>query len=152
MRLIECYIENFGKISKKKISFKDGVNCIKDDNGSGKSTLAAYIKVMLYGMSDTKKSSLEENDRRHYMPWGGGVCGGSLTFSARQKTYRIERTFAPKAADDTFAIYDTSTGKLCNDFPGLTFDYGKTTIHIHGELNDYWYERYQAVMFGNQNN
>ena len=117
MKLIECYIENFGRISKKKISFKDGVNCIKDDNGSGKSTLAAYIKVMLYGMSDTKKSSLEENDRRHYMPWGGGVCGGSLTFSARQKTYRIERTFAPKAADDSFAIYDTATGKLCNDFP-----------------------------------
>ena len=54
MRLIECYIENFGKISRQKFVFKDGLNCIKEDNGSGKTTLAAFIKVMLYGMSDKK--------------------------------------------------------------------------------------------------
>ena len=117
MKLIECYVENFGKISNKKFSFKDGTNCIKDDNGSGKSTLAAFIKVMLYGMSDTKRMSLEENDRKHYMPWQGGRCGGSITFSAGGKTYRAERSFAPKAADDTYTLYDTATGRVSNDFP-----------------------------------
>lgn len=117
MKLLECYIENFGKISKKKFSFKDGLNCITEDNGSGKTTLAAFIKVMLYGMSDTKKLNLEENDRRHYLPWQGGVCGGSLTFLAGGKTYRVERTFAPKAADDSYALYDTATGRACTDFP-----------------------------------
>ncbi len=116
MRLIECYVENFGKISKQKFSFKDGLNCIKDDNGSGKSTLAAFIKVMLYGMSDTKKQSLEENDRKHYMPWQGGAFGGSLTFSALGKTYRVERSFAPKAADDSCTVYDTATGRVCSEF------------------------------------
>lgn len=116
MKIIGCYIENFGKISAREYSFKDGFNCIKEDNGSGKTTLAAFIKVMLYGMSDTKKASLEENDRRHYLPWGGGACGGSLTFSAGGKTYRIQRSFAPKAADDSFALYDTATGRLCDDF------------------------------------
>ena len=116
MKLIECYVENFGKISKQKFSFKDGLNCITADNGSGKTTLAAFIKVMLYGMSDTKKTSLEENDRKHYLPWGGGVCGGSLTFSAGGKTYRVERTFAPKAADDSYALYDTATGRISTDF------------------------------------
>ena len=116
MKLIECYVENFGKISKQKFSFKDGLNCITADNGSGKTTLAAFIKVMLYGMSDTKKTSLEENDRKHYLPWGGGVCGGSLTFSASGKTYRVERTFAPKAADDSYALYDTATGRISTDF------------------------------------
>lgn len=117
MKIIECYIENFGKISKQKFSFKDGTNCIKGDNGSGKSTLAAFIKVMLYGMGDTRKTSLEENDRKHYMPWQGGVCGGSLTFSAGGKTYRVERSFAPKAADDSYTLYDTATGRVCSDFP-----------------------------------
>lgn len=117
MRLIECYIENFGKLSKKKISFAEGLNCIIEDNGSGKTTLAAFIKVMLYGMSDTKRASLEENDRKHYLPWQGGACGGSLTFSAGGKTYRVERSFGAKAADDTYVLYDTATGRACTDFP-----------------------------------
>lgn len=117
MKLIECYIENFGKISKQKFSFRDGLNCIKEDNGWGKTTLAAFIKVMLYGMSDTKKTNLEENDRKHYLPWGGGACGGSLTFTAGGKTYRVERTFAPKAADDSYTLYDTATGRISTDFP-----------------------------------
>ncbi|MBQ8303091.1 MAG: AAA family ATPase [Clostridia bacterium] len=116
MRIIECYIENFGKISKQKYEFKSGFNCIKEDNGSGKTTLAAFIKVMLYGMSDTKKSSLEENDRKHYLPWGGGGCGGSLTFECYGRIYRAERSFAPKAADDTLRIFDTATGREINDF------------------------------------
>lgn len=116
MKLIECYIEGFGKISRQKYSFTDGFNCIKGDNGSGKSTLAAFIKVMLYGMSDTKKMSLEENERKHYLPWGGGNAGGTLTFSVGSKTYRIERSFATKAADDSCCLYDTATGKICSDF------------------------------------
>lgn len=123
MRLIECYIDNFGKISKEKFSFTGGLNCIKEDNGSGKTTLAVFIKVMLYGMSDTKKTSLEENDRKHYLPWSGGVCGGSLSFALNGKIYRIERTFAPKAADDTMEVYDSSLGRVTDelgDVPGET--------------------------------
>lgn len=117
MRILECYIENFGKISKKKYEFKSGINCIEGDNGSGKTTLAAFIKAMLYGMSDTKKMSLDENDRKHYLPWQGGFCGGSLTFAVGSKVYRVERSFAPKAADDTYTLYDTATGRVSDDFP-----------------------------------
>lgn len=117
MKLIECYIEGFGKISKEKISFRDGLNCFREDNGSGKTTLASFIKVMFYGMSDTKKANLDENERKHYLPWNGGPCGGSLTFYAGGKVYRIERSFAPKAADDKFTLYDTTTGRECTDYP-----------------------------------
>lgn len=117
MKLIECYIENFGILSGQRFSFKDGLNCMNEDNGSGKTTLATFIKVMLYGMSDTKKTSLEENDRKHYLPWQGGNCGGSLTFSAGGKKYRVERTFGAKASDDTYTLYDTSTGRVSGDFP-----------------------------------
>jgi len=40
---------------------------------------------------------------------------------------------------------------LCSDFPGLHFDYNKTGIRIYGELNDFWYEKYQQTMFGKEN-
>ena len=118
MRIIECYIENFGKISKQKFEFDSGFNCISGENGMGKTTLAAFIKAMLYGFNDTKKASLEENDRKHYLPWHGGICGGSLTFSVEDKIYRVERSFGSKAADDTFTLYDTATGRRCEVFDG----------------------------------
>lgn len=46
-------------------------------------------------------------------------------------------------------MYNTAK-QLCTDFPGLSFDYDKNTIHIHGELNDFWYEKYQKAMFAKQ--
>ncbi len=116
MRLIECYVESFGKIKDKRIDFSEGLNCILADNGAGKTTLATFIKVMLYGMSDTKKTSLEENDRRHYLPWDGSAARGTLTFRTGEREYRIERGFAAKPADDTFTLYDLSTGKVTKDF------------------------------------
>lgn len=116
MKLTECYIENFGKISKKHYDFTDGFNLILAENGYGKTTLSFFIKCMLYGMDDTKKQSLDENERKKYLPWSGAECGGSLSFSVKDKHYRAERRFAPKAADDTFILYDTDLGKECNDF------------------------------------
>ena len=116
MRIIECYVESFGKLSKRKFEFSNGLNCINEENGSGKTTLATFIKVMLYGMSDTKKTSLEENDRKHYLPWQGGNASGTMTFAVGSKTYRVERSFAPKAADDSFALYDLALGKLSSDY------------------------------------
>ena len=116
MFIDSCYIEGFGKITNKKFDFSKGLNKIIGENGSGKTTLSVFIKVMLYGMSDTKKTGLDENDRKHYLPWGGGVCGGSLDFTVGRMRYRVERSFAPKAADDRFALYDLSTGKISGDY------------------------------------
>ena len=64
--------------------------------------------------------------------------------------HNVEYTFQLTGSQLFDMVMYNTAKQLCNDFPGLTFDYGKTTIHIYGELNDYWYERYQAVMFGNQ--
>ena len=116
MKLIDCYIENFGKLSDFKLTFSDGLNTVKKDNGYGKTTLTVFIKAMLYGLDYTKRMKLEENDRKHYMPWQGGRCGGSLTFECGGKKYRIERTFMPKAGDDTFTLYETKSGKVSSDF------------------------------------
>lgn len=116
MRLIECYVENFGKISDKKFIFDRGFNPIKEDNGGGKTTLAAFIKVMLFGMGESKKTSVAENDRRHYLPWNGGRCGGSLTLEKGGRIYRIEREFGRKPSQDSFALYDVERGRSCTDF------------------------------------
>ena len=111
MRLIECYIENFGRLKDFKYTFKDGLNIFNEDNGFGKTTLSVFIKAMLYGLEDTKKARLEENDRKHYLPWQGGRFGGSLTFESVKGRFRIERSFFPKASDDEYTLYDLETGK-----------------------------------------
>lgn len=116
MKFIECYIESFGKLRSFKYSFRDGLNSIIAENGYGKTTLSVFIKCMLYGMEDTKKQGLEENDRKHYIPWQGGRCGGYLSLEIAGKRYRIERSFSTKASEDTFALYDLETGKESNDF------------------------------------
>ena len=116
MRLIECYVDGFGKISGQKYSFNDGLNVFKEDNGYGKTTLSVFIKSMLYGLDETKKTKLEENDRKHYLPWSGERFGGYLIFSANGKRYRIERSFSSKASDDSFALYDLKTGKESDDY------------------------------------
>lgn len=116
MRLNELYIENFGKLSDYKYTFSNGINVINEENGYGKTTLGAFIKSMFYGLEDTRRTKIDENDRKKYLPWQGGICGGTLTYTVGDKKYRIERTFAPKAADDTFALFDCASGKEI-DFP-----------------------------------
>ena len=39
---------------------------------------------------------------------------------------------------------------LCAEYPGLQFEYSQTEIHIFGELNDYWFQKYQEAMFYNE--
>ncbi len=116
MKILSCYIESFGKLKKQKFVFKDGLNKIIAPNGAGKTTLSVFIKVMLYGMKDTRKASLEENERRHYLSWDTGMASGTLEFSAKGKSYRIERSFYSKASDDLFALYELDTGKLSHDY------------------------------------
>ena len=110
MRLISCYIENFGGLQKFSYEFRDGLNVIFEANGWGKSTLAAFLKAMFYGLERTTKRSLDENERKKYEPWNGGIYGGNLVFEADGCGYRIERFFGIKDKEDSFALYDVNTG------------------------------------------
>lgn len=116
MRLIRCYIENFGLLHSVEHRFTDGLNCIFTDNGTGKTTLSVFIRSMLYGLSDTRKVSLEENDRKKYLPWQGGAFGGSLTIEVGGKEYVIERSFGAKPADDRFTLRNAATGAVSYDY------------------------------------
>ncbi len=48
-------------------------------------------------------------------------------------------------------MYNTAK-KLCTEYPGLEFKYDTKEITIYGELNDFWYQKYQEAMFYNQQN
>ena len=37
--------------------------------------------------------------------------------------------------------------KLCSKFPGLKCNMGDTHIHIWGELNDFWLEKWNKAVF-----
>lgn len=116
MKLIACYIENFGNLSRREFSFSDGLNVLVYPNGWGKTTLTAFLRAMLYGLPASRGQDLIKNDRKRYQPWQGGTWGGSLTFEAGGKIYRAERTFANREADDAFRLYDAETGKPSRDF------------------------------------
>lgn len=116
MRLIKCYILGFGILKNREYYFNEGLTTFVEDNGKGKTTLTAFIRAMLYGLSDTRKQSLDENPRKKYAPWTGGSFGGSLTIEISGKTYTIERSFGTKASEDTFALRDSLSGALCDAY------------------------------------
>ncbi len=109
MRILSCHIENFGKFHDYSINFSHGVNPLCEENGWGKSTLAAFIQAMFYGFEGERKRSLEENERKRYMPWQGGIFGGQLVFEIQGKVYQISRIFQDKEARDEFELRDVKT-------------------------------------------
>ena len=109
MKLLALHVENFGTLQGFDLSPAEGLNVLYQKNGWGKSTLAVFIKAMLYGLPATSKRSLDENERKKYTPWQGGAFGGSIEFETDRGTFRAERFFGAKEAQDSFALYDLST-------------------------------------------
>ncbi|MCH5333214.1 MAG: AAA family ATPase [Agathobacter sp.] len=116
MRLIECHIDNFGKLSNLNMQFGQGLNIIHEANAWGKSTLAAFLRVMFYGFDSKKESGSFDKERVVYRPWQGGTYGGELDFEYQGKRYRISRTFGKTEKADEFHLYDLSTNLECHDF------------------------------------
>lgn len=116
MKLIRCYIENFGKLKNQEISFSDGCNVCCRENGWGKSTLAAFLKVMFYGFDHERSRDDYSSERRRYRPWQGGVYGGSLVFEQNGRQYRVTRTFGRKEKEDSFVLREETTNLISHDF------------------------------------
>ena len=126
MKLISCYIENFGCISNKEYLFDKNLTVISQENGEGKSTLVAFIKAMFYGLEGYTISSVGFCDRLHFYPFSGGLFGGNLTFLHNGKEYKIERFFGEKSkTGDTFKVYHN--GMETNDF---SEDVGKAVFGL----------------------
>lgn len=123
MKLIACYIDNFGKFSNAHFSFDAGLTEILQENGEGKTTLAAFLRAMLYGMPTDKKGAADYGDRPKYNPFQGGKYGGTLDVEWQEKRYKILRAFDQKTeTKDSYSVLD-ERGKPCNDLgeiPGFT--------------------------------
>ena len=116
MRILSCHINNFGVLHNLSYSFDDGLTRILEPNGWGKSTFAAFLSAMFYGLSGSKKRSIEENERKRYLPWQGGSFGGELTFEINGSVYTITRKFGQKENADIFELRNTNTNRISNDY------------------------------------
>jgi uncharacterized protein YhaN len=111
MKILSCHIENFGTLSNRDFTFRDGINTVLEDNGSGKSTLAVFIKSMFFGFPKFSSKDIDINERQKYSPWQGGAYGGYLEFFAEGNTFRIERFFGDKEAQDKVHLYEMPMGR-----------------------------------------
>lgn len=106
MKLISCYVEQYGALAAREYHFDGGLTVFCEENGMGKTTLASFIKAMFYGLEPYRTNSKEFCDRMHFYPFAGGSFGGNLTFEWEGDTYKIERFFGEKSdLNDTLAVY-----------------------------------------------
>lgn len=115
VRLDTLHIENFGTLRDFDMTFERGLTVLYEENGWGKSTLAAFIRVMFYGFDGDRKRG-GAGEREQFLPWQGGTFGGTLSFTAGGKPYRIERYFGRRRGDDIFRIYRADTNLETDDF------------------------------------
>lgn len=111
-----CHIAQFGKWKDADFSFFPGKNSFLWDNGYGKTSFIYFFKLMFYGVSGDRKQDLEENERKHYMPFQGASFGGRIIFRIGEKRYRLERSFGLKKSEDSFRLFDEDSGKESKDY------------------------------------
>ena len=81
-----CHIAQFGKWKDADFSFSPGKNSFLWDNGYGKTSFIYFFKLMFYGVSGDRKQDLEENERKHYMPFQGASFGGRIIFRIGERS------------------------------------------------------------------
>lgn len=111
-----CHIAQFGKWKDADFSFSPGKNSFLWDNGYGKTSFIYFFKLMFYGVSGDRKQDLEENERKHYMPFQGASFGGRIIYRIGEKRYRLERSFGLKKSEDSFRLFDEDSGKESKDY------------------------------------
>ncbi len=116
MRVIELYVSAFGGLRDLRLGLTEGLNTVYRPNGWGKTTLAEFLKAMLYGLSPVRGARAEDNERKKYTPWQGGVFGGSMSFESAKGSFRVERFFGARESADTFALYDLATNLESNAY------------------------------------
>lgn len=110
-------IISLGALKNKVIDFYEGINIIYGENEAGKSTIQAFIKIWLYGFSNSRGRELKNNERLKFMPSSGESIRGELYIIYNGKEYVINRTFGKTKKDDTSIVIDGLTGEEVKGIP-----------------------------------
>lgn len=126
MRLIDLYIEGFGKFHDLDLRFAEGMNILYGHNEAGKSTLHAFLQAMLYGLERRPGIGSAAKLHKKYRPWDAPErFGGTLRLAHEGKIYRIVRDFnaddlsADGATISSLEIWDETTGVRVADPRGF---------------------------------
>ncbi len=111
IRFQEANLIRFGKFSDFSISFSDGLQMIYGKNEAGKSTLQLFFKVMLYGISGSKKDNKGLKLRERIIPWEDKCAEGVLRVDIDGRMVEIRRKFGKTAAGDKTDVVDFHTGE-----------------------------------------
>jgi len=112
MYIKEIYVENFGCLKDKSITFTDGLNLIYGSNESGKTTLLNFIAFMFYG-TKIKKTSGELSFKQKYYPWNRLPISGRIVFCSEGLEYELSRTVN---VDKSFVnLICITTGQIYKD-------------------------------------
>ena len=140
MRLISCYIEQYGAIKERTYHFDGGLVSFCEENGAGKTTLSSFIKAMFYGLEPYRANAKDFCDRQHFYPFAGGSFGGNLTFEWEGHVYKIERFFGEKSdTADTLTVYcdgavtDRFEGEIGRELFGIDKPSFERTLFIDSE-------------------
>ena len=140
MRLLELYIDGFGKFHDRTISFNNGINIIYGKNEAGKSTLHTFIRGMLFGIERGRGRAAKNDLYTKYEPWeNSGTYEGWLRLEKDGTIYRIERRFRKenkslKIINETKGLEEDATPAFVSSLlDGLTETMYNNTISI-GQL------------------
>ncbi len=116
IQITEAVLIRFGKFQSVSLSFQNGLQVIYGGNEAGKSTIQLFLKVMLYGISGSKKDERGLKVRERIIPWEEKSAEGILRLIADGKNLEIRRKFGKTAAGDKTEILDPNTGSMIADY------------------------------------
>ncbi|WP_077612956.1 ATP-binding protein [Clostridium sp. Marseille-P2415] len=110
MKILDIYINGFGKFHDRNLSFRDGLNIVYGKNEAGKSTIHTFIRGMLFGIERQRGRASRNDLYTKYEPWeNSGTYEGQVRLEHKDHIYRIERTFHKNKKE--FKIVDETAGR-----------------------------------------
>lgn len=133
IRINEAQLTAFGKFRNKRIRFSDGLQVLYGANEAGKSTIQLFLRVMLYGVPNQRKSSsVVLRDRERIIPWGERNATGILKLTVDGKQIQIHRRFGKTPAGDRTEVLDALTGETLGEYNGENL--GERLLGIPAEI------------------
>ena len=149
LQLKEAQLTAFGKFHDTKIVFTEGLQIFYGANEAGKSTLQLFIRAMLYGVSNQRKTAtMLLRDRERMIPWGDKCAEGVLKLELDGKQMEIYRRFGKTPAGDKTELRDTITGEPVAGYDTDTL--GEQLLGISAEVFEktFWVRQDTAFPIG----